>query len=155
MKKRKRILSALLALLMCASCAFMSLSPAARAITQADIDELQAQSDELNSRISEIEEKLEELSRQEFKTIAQKELYDEQITLLCEQIETTKATIKEYDRLIEIAEENLRLALDASTCSTISCVPASALWRSAGLSPTSRSCSEHAASRTSWDVWTS
>ena len=113
MKKRKRILSALLALLMCASCAFMSLSPAARAITQADIDELQAQSDELNSRISEIEEKLEELSRQEFKTIAQKELYDEQITLLCEQIETTKATIKEYDRLIEIAEENLRLALDA------------------------------------------
>ena len=113
MKTRKRILSALLALILCVSCLLISPSLTALAVTQGDIDELREQSEELNSRISEIEDKLEELSRQEFKTIAQKELYDEQIALLTEQIETTKATIKEYDRLIEIAEENLRLALDA------------------------------------------
>ncbi len=112
MKKRNRILAALLALVLCAACS-LTAPLTALAVTQSDIDELREQSEELNSRISEIEEKLEELSRQEFKTIAQKELYDEQIALLCEQIETTKATIKEYDRLIEIAEENLRLALDA------------------------------------------
>ena len=112
MKKRKRILSALLASVLCASC-LMTAPLTALAVTQSDIDELRGQSEELNTRIGEIEEKLEELSRQEFKTIAQKELYDEQIALLCEQIETTKATIREYDRLIEIAEENLRLALDA------------------------------------------
>ena len=112
MKKRNRILAALLSLILCVSCS-LTAPLTALAVTQSDIDELREQSDELNTRIYEIEEKLEELSRQEFKTIAQKELYDEQIALLCEQIETTKATIKEYDRLIEIAEENLRLALDA------------------------------------------
>ena len=112
MKKRNRILAALLSLILCVSCS-LTAPLTALAVTQSDIDELREQSDELNARIYEIEEKLEELSRQEFKTIAQKELYDEQIALLCEQIENTKATIKEYDRLIEIAEENLRLALDA------------------------------------------
>ena len=111
--KKRRILSALLALMMCVSCLLIRPPVTAQAITQSDIDELREQSDELNTRISEIEDKLEELSRQEFKTIAQKELYDEQIALLTEQIENTKATIREYDRLIEIAEENLRLAIDA------------------------------------------
>lgn len=104
MKKRKRLLSALLALLMLLALSPRgeegSLIPLARAVTQAEIDSLKGEAKELAEQRSALNSELAELKNQRASAVKQKENLDAQITLTNRDILNTEKQISGYEALL-------------------------------------------------------
>lgn len=113
MKKNRRIPPVIISLILVCVFVMSCLPQNAFAVTKAEIEQLKEESEELNVRIGDIQSQLEELSRQEFKTLAQKQLYDEQCALLSNQIAITESQISEYEELIVQAKKELDAAIAA------------------------------------------
>ena len=101
MKKARRILSLALALLLLFALApAESLIPAARAVTQEQIDNLKGAAKELASESSKLKLQLAELKDQRNSAIQRKNLLDQQITLTAQQIENTEKQISGFETLL-------------------------------------------------------
>ncbi|MBR5381526.1 MAG: peptidoglycan DD-metalloendopeptidase family protein, partial [Oscillospiraceae bacterium] len=105
MKHKKRIVAAVMALLMAAGCFIFEPVPDARAITQEAINQLKERAQSIRNEISGYQAQINELEMQGKKTLAQKELYDEQCSLLTEQIQLTEEQIAAYEELVAVAKQ--------------------------------------------------
>ena len=105
MLHKKRVIAAVLAVLMAVGCVVFSPMPDARAITKATIDNLKSQAKSLQNEIGGYRSKIEELKLEGKKTFAQKELYDEQCELMEEQIRLTEEQIALYEELVLEAQQ--------------------------------------------------
>lgn len=113
MRKQKRWIAALLAVMVFAGSFILVPAQEAEAVTKTEINNLKALSKELNKKINGVQSQLKELNTQEQKTLAQKELYDVQCALISEQIMNTEMQIEEYNDLIEEAKKEYEEAVIA------------------------------------------
>ena len=105
MKHIKHVVAFVMALLMAAGCLMMGPAPDARAITQEAINQMKEKAQSIRNEISGYQSQINELELEGKKTLAQKELYDEQCTLLAEQITLTEEQIAAYEELVAIARQ--------------------------------------------------
>ena len=111
MKKGRKILSLLMALLMILALApsesGLGLVPIARAVTQSEIDSLKSESKELASQLSEVKSDLADLRTQQNTAVKQKNLIDQQITLTVQAIANTERQISGFETLLVQTEYEL------------------------------------------------
>lgn len=109
MKKRKRLLIAVLAIILaiCLVIPFLVTVLPAHAVTQQEINELQAKADELAARQKEITDKLNAISDEQDAIIARQALLDERINTTYEEIENYNAQIVALDSRIAYQENEL------------------------------------------------
>ena len=102
MKKRRRILSFMMALLMVLALAPAGgeLRPTAYAVTQEEIDSLQGDAKDLAGQRSEVKSELADIQSKQASVIRQKELIDENIRLTEAEITNTEAQIAGYEVLL-------------------------------------------------------
>jgi len=98
-------MAAVMALFMAAGCFMLKPTPDARAITQEAINQMKERAQSIRSEISGYQAQINELELEGKKTLAQKELYDEQCALLAEQITLTEEQIAAYEELVAIARQ--------------------------------------------------
>ena len=79
----------------------------ARAVTQADIDKLQSQADDLAQQKKETQEKINALSDDKAQALTKKQLLDQQISVLSNQISNAEEQIEDYANLISQTEAEL------------------------------------------------
>lgn len=102
----RRGASLALVLLMVLTLASTATAPA-RAVTQADIDKLQSQADDLARQKKETQEKLNALSGDKAQALTKKQLLDQQISVLSDQIDNVEEQIEDYADLISQTEAEL------------------------------------------------
>ena len=108
MKKQRRILSLVMALLLVFALApTEGLVPVARAVTQDEIDSLKNESKELASQASSLKSELADLKSQRNSALKQKQLIDQQITLTVQAIENTEKQISGFETLLVQTEYEL------------------------------------------------
>ena len=108
MKKQRRILSLVMALLMVFALApAEGLVPVARAVTQDEIDSLKKESKELANQASGLKSELADLKSQRNSALKQKQLLDQQITLTVQAIENTEKQISGFETLLVQTEYEL------------------------------------------------
>ena len=100
MKKARKILSLILAITLLFGCFAFYTEQEAGAVTKAEINKLKAQAKEIDKKISSVQTQIDDLKLQQVKTLAKKELYDEQCSLIAEQISLTEQQIVEFEELI-------------------------------------------------------
>lgn len=104
MKNRRRILSLTLALLLLAGLIPAEragrLIPAARAVTQEDIDSLKNEAKELSGNSSRLKSQLAELKNERNSAVKQKLLLDQQIALTLQAIANTEKQISGFDAML-------------------------------------------------------
>ena len=111
MKKAYKILSLFLAVVLFIGCFAFYTEQEAGAVTKAEINKLKQQAKEIDNKISGVQAQIDELKLQQVKTLAQKELYDEQCTLITEQISITEQQIEEFEELTDAAEKEYEQAI--------------------------------------------
>ena len=105
MKNSKRILTLVLAAVMLiGALAAYPASIDAGAVTKTQIDNLKSKSSAIGDKISSVQAQISELRSKEVKSLAQKELYDEQCSLIAERISITEEQISEYEGLVDEAK---------------------------------------------------
>lgn len=108
MKKQRRILSLVMALLLVFALApTEGLVPVARAVTQDEIDSLKNESKELANQASSLKSELADLKSQRNSALKQKQLLDQQITLTVQAIENTEKQISGFETLLVQTEYEL------------------------------------------------
>lgn len=106
-KKFKYFLRMALSLICLFTLLLPNFEPAARAISQSDIDALQEDANKLASQKKSLQSKLNALSNDKSKVLEQKELLDEQISVLSAQVSNVEAQISDYDNLISQTQAQL------------------------------------------------
>ena len=99
-QRQKKILSALLAVLMSVSLAFAVLPAPAYAVTQAEIDELERKKEALEAKVEEKQAVVDELEAKQASVLEQKQALDERNDFLYEQLSINAEQIALYDQLI-------------------------------------------------------
>ncbi len=99
-QRQKKILSALLAVLMSVSLAFAVLPAPAYAVTQAEIDELERKKEALEAKVEEKQAVADELEAKQASVLEQKQALDERNDFLYEQLSINAEQIALYDQLI-------------------------------------------------------
>ena len=108
MKKQRRILSLVMALLLVFALApTEGLVPVARAVTQDEIDSLKNESKELANQASNLKSELADLKSQRNSALKQKQLLDQQISLTVQAITNTEKQISGFDTLLVQTEYEL------------------------------------------------
>lgn len=106
--RRRRALSLLLALVLVFALAPAEvLVPAARAVTQDEIDSLKSDAKDLANQTSDIKKELADLKNQRNSALERKYLLDQQITLTVQAIENTGKQISGYESLLAQTEYEL------------------------------------------------
>lgn len=114
-KQLGRLICAALALLVLLAPAGTPMVSTARAVTQADIDDLQENADDLARQQQEIKSQLADLRNDKANAVARRTLLDQQIALTEKEIQNTEAIIEGYDAMLkstarELAEAEQREA---------------------------------------------
>ena len=99
-QRQRKILSALLAILMSVSLAVGVLPTQVFAVTQAEIDELQRKKEELEEKVKEKQSAVDELEKKQAGVLKQKKALDERNEYLYEQLSINTEQIALYDQLI-------------------------------------------------------
>ena len=99
-QRQRKILSALLAILMSGSLAVGVLPTQVFAVTQAEIDELQRKKEELEEKVKEKQSAVDELEKKQAGVLKQKKALDERNEYLYEQLSINTEQIALYDQLI-------------------------------------------------------
>ena len=109
MNNRKRIVSAVTALVLTAGLVFGPTGwwEPAQAVTQADIDAMKDDLANIADQIDQLEDQLAQVQTDKAKALEQKRLLDEQIALITRQIADTDAVLAEYDGLIAAKEAEI------------------------------------------------
>lgn len=111
MKKGRSVLSLLLALLLVTALApvesGLGLVPAAKAVTQSEIDSLKSESKELANQLSGLKGDLADLRVKQNTAVEQKKLIDQQITLTVQKIDNTEKQIAGFETLLVQTEYEL------------------------------------------------
>ena len=109
MNNRKRIVSAVTALVLAAGLVFGPTGwwEPAQAVTQADIDAMKDDLANIADQIDQLEDQLAQVQTDKAKALEQKRLLDEQIALITRQIADTDAVLAEYDGLIAAKEAEI------------------------------------------------
>lgn len=104
---RRRILRTVLLVLLALVLLAPSVAPAARAVSQSDIDKLQSNADDLSKKKKELQAKLDDLADDKSAAVEKKELLDEQIGNLSAQISNAEQQIADYNTLISQTQTEL------------------------------------------------
>ncbi|MDE7218922.1 MAG: peptidoglycan DD-metalloendopeptidase family protein [Oscillospiraceae bacterium] len=108
MKKHRRILSLVMALLLVFALApTEGLVPVARAVTQSEIDSLKSEAKDLAQQTSSLKSELADLKDQQNSALKRKNLLDQQITLTVQSIENTEKQISGFETLLAQSEYEL------------------------------------------------
>lgn len=108
-KTRSRIARSALALMFAALLLVSpELSPAARAVSQSDIDALQSNADSLASEKKALQAKIDALSGDISDAMSKKRLLDQKISTIASQISNTESQIADYASLISQTEAELQ-----------------------------------------------
>ena len=99
-QRQRKILSALLAILMSVSLVVGVLPTQVFAVTQAEIDELQRKKEELEEKVKEKQSAVDELEKKQAGVLKQKKALDERNEYLYEQLSINTEQIALYDQLI-------------------------------------------------------
>ena len=99
-QRQRKILSALLAILMSVSLVVGVLPTQVFAVTQAEIDELQRKKEELEEKVKEKQSAVDELEKKQAGVLKQKKALDERNEYLNEQLSINTEQIALYDQLI-------------------------------------------------------
>ena len=99
----RRMLAALLALLLCVSLT----APAAQAVTQADINKLKDQATSLGQKKSDLKKQIAALSESKDEAMQKKTALDQQCAVIQEEIDNVNQQISEYDALIGETETKI------------------------------------------------
>ena len=108
MRKTKRFLPKLAAIVMVVLLAAAEVTPTMALVTQADIDALKKDSAGLDDQRKETEKKLDELAGNKAEVLARRKLLDDQIQTTSDQIKNVEAQIAGYEEMI--AQEERALA---------------------------------------------
>ena len=88
--------------------AMAAASPAALAVTQKDIDNLKSQAANLSNQKADLQKKLDKLSHSKNAALSQKQLLEQKINVLREEISLSEQSIQEYGQMI--AQKEVELA---------------------------------------------
>ncbi len=106
MKKMKKVVCLLAAVLLAAALVTPAVTPA-HAVTQADIDALKSDAKDLNRQRKELEAKLAELAGDKAQVLERRKLLDQQVANTASQIQNVEAQIADYAALISQTETEL------------------------------------------------
>lgn len=106
MKKMKKVVCLLAAVLLAAALVTPAVTPA-HAVTQADIDALKSDAKDLNRQRKELETKLAELAGDKARVLERRKLLDQQVANTASQIRNVEAQIADYAALISQTETEL------------------------------------------------
>lgn len=107
MKKWKKAVRLLTALVLVLTLAAADVSPVLAAVTQADINALKADAAALNSRKKELEKELSALANDKSQALQRKNLLDQRVDNTAAQIRNVESQIEDYNGLIDQAEADL------------------------------------------------
>jgi len=107
MRREKRLLRCLTALLMVVLLVGAEAAPAMALVTQADIDALKSDSKELDSKRDDLEKKLDALEGDKAQVLQRRKLLDDQVQNTSDQIKNVEAQIANYEDLIAQEEQAL------------------------------------------------
>lgn len=109
-KERGKRLGAIFLSLVMVFFALTSSGPIALAVTQDDINNLKSQASSLSAQKAELQKKLDKLSNSKNSALQQKQLLEQKINVLREQIALSEQSIQEYGEMITQKEAELAAA---------------------------------------------
>ena len=107
MKKWKKAVRLLTALILALTLAAADVSPVLAVVTQEDINALKSDATALNNRKKELEKELSALAADKSKALERKNLLDQRVDNTAAQIRNVEAQIEDYAALIDQAEADL------------------------------------------------
>ena len=107
MKKWKKAVRLLTALVLVLTLAAADVSPVLALVTQEDINALKSDATALNNRKKELEKELDALADDKSKALERKNLLDQRVDNTAAQIRNVEAQIEDYAALIDQAEADL------------------------------------------------